>query len=413
MKKLYDITGRLLLVGVLVSCNGNHPPESHFPVDTVHRKGTYGYDLDFIQKNSRQVLELHDSSGQSKILLCASYQGRVLTSTASGDTGSSFGWINYDLISSGQTRQAFNPYGGEERFWIGPEGGQYSFYFKKGDSFNIRSWRVPGLIDTASYRIVRSSAGEAEFQKDARITNYSGTIFEISITRKVRLLDKPSIEEKIQTSIPDKIRYVGFESSNQIANSGNEAWTREKGLMSIWLLGMMTPTPQTKVFIPFRSKPDARSYITDNYFGIVPADRLLEKDSILYFRCDGAYRSKIGISPKIAKPIAASFDFSRNILTLLFPEVQPDGSYVNSKCEMQKHPFEGDVINSYNDGPLQDGSQLGPFYEIESSSPARELRPGESEGYRQTTCHFQGDYDSLRKMVLHLMKVDLDEIKKW
>ena len=86
--------------------------------------------------------------------------------------------------------------------------------------------------------------------------------------------------------------------------------------------------------------------------------------------------------------------------------------YVNSKWEIQKEPYKGDVINSYNDGPLQDGSQLGPFYEIESSSPAKELKKGERLEYSQVTCHLQGDYNSLRQLAKKLLSVDLDKLKR-
>jgi len=87
--------------------------------------------------------------------------------------------------------------------------------------------------------------------------------------------------------------------------------------------------------------------------------------------------------------------------------------YVNSKWEIQKEPYKGDVINSYNDGPLRDGTQLGPFYEIESSSPAKELAPGQTQEYHQTTCHFQGDYGSLKELAKQLLGVNLDEAKNW
>jgi hypothetical protein len=86
--------------------------------------------------------------------------------------------------------------------------------------------------------------------------------------------------------------------------------------------------------------------------------------------------------------------------------------YVNSKWELQKEPYKGDVINSYNDGPLQDGSQMGPFYEVESSSPAKELKPGEVQTYHQTTMHFEGDYNALHDLVKQLFNIDLDEVKK-
>jgi hypothetical protein len=30
--------------------------------------------------------------------------------------------MNHDLIASGKFEEHFSPFGGEERFWIGPEG---------------------------------------------------------------------------------------------------------------------------------------------------------------------------------------------------------------------------------------------------------------------------------------------------
>jgi hypothetical protein len=205
---------------------------------------------------------------------------------------------------------------------------------------------------------------------------------------------------------------VGYETENAITNTGDNDWKKENGLLSIWLLGMFTPTPQTMVIIPFHPQKDASSFITSDYFGKIPAKRLNIKDSIIYFTCDGKYRSKIGLSPQIAKPLAASFDFKNNVLTLIIPTIEKQGMYVNSKWEKQKEPYKGDVINSYNDGPLQDGSQLGPFYEIESSSPAKELKKGERLDYSEATFHLQGDYNSLHQLVKQLLSVDLDKIKK-
>ena len=44
--------------------------------------------------------------------------------------------------------------------------------------------------------------------------------------------------------------------------------------------------------------------------------------------------------------------------------------YVNSMWAIQQNPYGGDVINSYNDGPPAPGAApLGPFYELETSSP--------------------------------------------
>ena len=145
-------------------------------------KGTYGYDAAFLKNYLTHIVELEN--GNVKILLSTDYQGRVMTSTASGDRGTSYGWINYNLISSGQKKKQFNPIGGEERFWLGPEGGQYSIYFNKADSFNVAHWQVPPIVDTETYDALQSNKSSATFSKSAVITNYSGSVFHFDITRK-------------------------------------------------------------------------------------------------------------------------------------------------------------------------------------------------------------------------------------
>ena len=410
------ITLRLLsiaavLATMLLACNNDTGRDTASIKDSTMRKGTYGYDLAFLQKHTREIVELTNDDSSARLIISPEWQGRVMTSTASGDTATSFGWINYDLLSSGEKKKQFNAIGGEERFWIGPEGGQYSFYFKKGDAFDIANWQVPAFIDTISYDVMQSGRSQAIFATRTSIRNYSGHVFDIALERTVNLIRKEDLASRLNLPVPNEIRSVAYETRNTITNVGGTDWTKENGLVSIWLLGMFTPTPQTVVMIPFHPIPNAERFITDNYFGTMPAERLQIKDSILYFTCDGKYRSKIGLSPEIAKPLAASYDFSKNVLTLVLPEVHRDASYVNSKWELQKEPYNGDAINSYNDGPLADGSQLGPFYEIESSSPALELKKGMSGSYRQVTCHLQADYPVLKQFVQQLLSINLDDIR--
>ena len=402
----------ILQILFVTSCNNveEHPQVSLSGDDA--KKRTYGSDMAFLKKYTRKIVELSGNDGRSKVLLSADYQGRVMTSTASGDSGLSFGWLNHALISSGKKRKSFNPVGGEERFWLGPEGGQYSIYFKKGDSFAINNWQVPYIIDTVAFDVVESSREQAVFKSQASLTNYSGTKFDLAVERKITILDKDDAVKKLKINIPENIGFVGYETENRLQNIGKADWTGEKGLLSIWLLGMFTPTPETVVIIPFRPGESSRSHITDNYFGVMPKDRLQITDSILFFVCDGKHRSKIGLSPVIAKALAAGFDFRHNVLTLVIPEIHPDAAYVNSKWEWQKEPYKGDVVNSYNDGPLEDGTQMGPFYEIESSSPALALKQGQSGTYVQATLHLQGDYPSMRQLATALLGVDLDKIKR-
>ncbi len=410
MHKLFPFS---ILLFTLIACNNTNNNSSNMQTtnDSNFEKGSYGYDANFIKNHAKNIIELQN--GDAKVLLCADYQGRVFTSTAAGDSGVSFGWLNYNLLSSGEKKKQFNPVGGEERFWLGPEGGQYSIYFKKDDPFDYPHWQVPALIDTIPYKIEQSDKNSAKFSLTASVTNYSNKTFNLEITRTIQLLDKNAIEQKLNTTIPGNIKSVAYESNNQIKNVGNSAWNKDSGLLSIWLAGMFAPSEDAKVIIPFSPIKNAHHFITDDYFGKIDSSRLIVKDSVLYFRCDGKSRGKIGLAPEVAKPFVCSYDFKKNVLTIVIPEVHTDGNYVNSKWELQKEPYKGDVINSYNDGPLADGSQMGPFFEIESSSPARELKPGETQEYHQTTMHLQGDYNSLKSLVQQLIHVDLDDVKNW
>jgi hypothetical protein len=361
---------------------------------TVNER-TYGFDADFLRKHTKNCIELNDAAGQAKVLLSADYQGRVMTSSSSGDEGSSYGWINYSLIASGERKKQFNPVGGEERFWLGPEGGQYSLYFHQGDSFLIKNWQVPAVIDAEPFEVAQSSSSSVAFSKKTSITNYSGTVFDLLIERKISLLKEAELESELNTQLPEGVRYVGYQTENQVKNVGSEDWKKESGLISIWLLGMFTPSEETTVIIPFKSAANAKELITTTYFGEIPSERLLIQDSALFFTCDGKYRSKIGLSPGIAKPLSASYDFKKNVLTITRYEITPQSSYVNS-----------------NDGPLADGSQLGPFYELESSSPALELKAGESASYKQLTCHLEGDFEKLNHLSKILLGVDLNTLKR-
>ncbi len=87
--------------------------------------------------------------------------------------------------------------------------------------------------------------------------------------------------------------------------------------------------------------------------------------------------------------------------------------FVNSMWEHQSAPYAGDEINSYNDGPPAPGTPaLGGFYEIESSSPAAALAPGESLTHVHQTYHFRGPRADLDALARHVLGVSLDDLPK-
>jgi len=80
--------------------------------------------------------------------------------------------------------------------------------------------------------------------------------------------------------------------------------------------------------------------------------------------------------------------------------------------EMQDEPYAGDVVNSYNDGPPAPGAApLGPFYELETSSPAAALGPAETLTHTHTTYHFEGAEGDLDAIARSVLGVSLETIR--
>lgn len=397
-----------IFICLLASCKSKTPiTEIMKTNDTV--AGTFGHDLEFLNRY-KETIVLSDSQSLARVVVIPGWQARVMTSTATGNDGFSFGWINYKLISSGKSTPHINAFGGEERLWLGPEGGQFSIYFAKGAKQEFTNWYVPAELDTVGFDLVSKSRNQARFNKQFRLFNYSGTRLDIGIERTISLLDRKSIGQSLGMVLSDSISSVAYQSENVLINQGSDSWTKETGMLSVWMLSMLNPSPEVTIFIPYIKGDENKigKIVHDDYFGKVPPDRLLVENGIIYFKADGKYRSKIGIPPQRASAFSGSYDARRGALTLLWCEL-PKGktNYVNSKWEIQKDPFSGDAINAYNDGPVEDGTQMGPFYELESSSPAADLKPGEKLTHTQRIFHFTGNEAELSRITEKVFGVSL------
>lgn len=375
------------------------------------KKGSFGYDLNFLKKYHSDLVLL--KNGDASLIILPKYQGRVMTSTSEGENGFSFGWINHELIAANKTTPHFSAFGGEERFWLGPEGGQFSIYFKPNTEFKFENWYVPPSLDTEGFDLKTASNTEASFYKKIHLLNYSGTPFDLEVQRKIKLLSNKHITKALGISMGPSVKAVGFETENKVKNVGQFAWTKNKGLLSIWVLSMLQANDHTTVFVPYQKGDVTKlgKIVTDDYFGKLDTTRLQVKDGYLLFKADAKQRSKIGISPLRAMPIAASYDAQNSVLTLIkftLPEGNTD--YVNSLWQMQTEPFKGDALNAYTDGPV-DGKQMGKFYELEGSSPAMSLAPSATQTHLQTTIHLKGNEADLNALTLKLFGVKLNEIK--
>jgi hypothetical protein len=375
---------------------------------------SFGDDTAFL-KSHTELIVLSDKKGLAKVAVAPAWQGRVMTSTAGGDAGPSFGWINRELIASGKLLPHMNAFGGEDRFWMGPEGGQFSIFFAPGTRFEFADWQVPAVFDTLPFKVAGQSRNQATFALGFGLTNYSGTRFEVAVKRTVRLLDTAAAWNKLGVRPVRGVSLVAYETDNQITNAGTDAWKKETGLLSIWILGMFNPSPSATIVVPIKPGPesDLGVKVTSDYFGSVPPERLVVKEDVVFLSADGKFRSKIGINPKRSKSILGSYDAENRVLTLVQFR-QPAGvtEYVNSAWKLQDNPFGGDAANSYNDGPPTPGAKpMGPFFELESSSPAAALAPGKSLSHLHRTLHLSGPEPALDAVAQAALGVSVSAIK--
>jgi hypothetical protein len=375
---------------------------------------TFGEDAAFLARHT-EIIVLSDAKGVAKVAVAPAYQGRVMTSTAGSDAGLSFGWINRELIESGRVLPHINPLGGEDRFWLGPEGGQFSIFFAKGAKFELADWYTPAPLDTLPFKTASQSRARAEFTASFSLTNYSGYRFDIGVHRTIRLLSPSAAWRALQVPAPQDVQMVAYRTENKLTNRGDAPWRKETGLLSVWILGMFNPSESTTIVVPIRPGSDASlgTRVTSDYFGPVPTDRLAVRDEVLFFSGDGKYRSKIGVNPRRSRARAGSYDVEHHALTLVqFSQPADAVDYVNSLWKLQEHPFAGDAVNSYNDGPPSPGAKpLGPFYELESSSPAAALAPGKSLTHSHLTVHLTGSEAGLDAAARGFLGVDLAEIQ--
>ena len=195
--------------------------------------------------------------------------------------------------------------------------------------------------------------------------------------------------------------------------------TREKGLLSTWILGQLNCGPETIVIVPYRSGDEAKlgPLAKSDYFGPVPPERLKILPEAVLLRADGNYRAKIGISQRRVKNVLGSINFAAGVLTIVnftMPDDPTKAMYMNNQWggPLEK-PYMGDVANSYNDGPPAPVKKgLGPFYEIESLSPAKMLKTGESLEHCHRTIHIQASPETLAKLAKEVLGVDLEKVKK-
>ena len=136
----------------------------------------YGAVRDFLV-NHTNVVELTGEHGE-RVAICPEYQGRVMTSTCSDLQGRSLGWVNKAFIEKGEKDPHFNNFGGEDRLWLGPEGGPNSLWFAPGADQKLAAWNTPPALNDGPFKIA-SEKDEPYY----RLTRHGRALLDLEINR--------------------------------------------------------------------------------------------------------------------------------------------------------------------------------------------------------------------------------------
>ena len=250
---------------------------------------SYAAARDFLARHTT-VRELTNGQG-ARLAICPEWQGRVMTSTCDGPEGLSFGFLHREFIEAGQSDPHFNNFGGEDRFWLSPEGGPFSLWFKPGDPQNLDHWFTPPALNEGAWTVV-SAANDPVIRmtRHMQLGNASGTRLDLMVTRDIRLLEGNDLREYFgqpAATILGRpgVKLVAYETSHTVVNQG-PAMTKAGGLVSIWMLGMFNSGPRTAIMVPYRpgSAEERGPVVKSDYFGPVPAERLKIIPQAVLFR---------------------------------------------------------------------------------------------------------------------------------
>ncbi|MDR2058275.1 MAG: hypothetical protein LBP83_08390 [Dysgonamonadaceae bacterium] len=410
MKKRFTYSVLLLLAAGIISCNKSAQKETNMD---VFENGTFGYDLKYLAGKDSIIL-LSSLDGQAQVIVSPKYQGKVFTSSAGGLEGKSLGFVNYKALEAETIDPHMNGYGGENRFWLGPEGGKYSVFFQPLAEQRYDNWHTPPPFDTESWEIAAADQKNAALKKEMEVTNYLGTRLKLQINRHISLIEPSKIEAELNIELNPEIKTVAYATHNSITNLNDFEWTEKTGTICIWILDMFIPSPRALTIIPYNegNESERGKILTSDYFGEIPSDRLKIKNNTIYLKTDGKYRSKLGLNGKRARTLAANYDPDAQRLTLVAYDVDPDAVYLNQEWNPEKDPLNGDAMNAYNDGPLEDGSIMGPFLELESVSPAAFLQPAQSLSHKHSVYHFIAEENALNPLAEKLFGISIHEMKK-
>jgi len=369
--------------------------------------------VELIQDCGNEAIILEAQGSPAGVLISPGLVGRVMCSAFDRNAGPANAWVNKSAVQKGKVDPVFNNFGGEERFWLAPEGGPFGLQFGKKES-KFENYCVQPGMSSLEYRASALDKKSVLMEADMTLENYSGTRFNLHVERRISLLESCPYAQ----ASAGAIELAAFESCNTVQNIGPKSWTREGGTIAMWCLGQFLEHPHLSVIVPVRPSRDAISLppTVDEYFkdfcinGEFPSNRRTNFDSFVLLKADARVRGKVGVKKERAAGRLGSYDSETYTLIIADHDFYPELDYATGYWRNYKDALDGDALSVYIDGPERAGGSLGMSYELETLSPALFLRTGEKFTYRNRTFQMRGDPQDINTICQRFLGPSLSQV---
>jgi hypothetical protein len=302
------------------------------------------------------------------------------------------GFIDVKAFREG-IKDIWDNWGGEERYWLCPEGGQFGLMFRDQCEC-FAHYHVQEGINNKPYEVLEVSPQTKSLTMGStmQLKNKLGTEFDVEVTRRITIMDSCPYS----LGCGDAINFVGFQSESSLTNIGAKSFSRETGALAHWHFGQFLPGDRVIVVIPYCSGDHTDPPIRKDYFkdfcvgGAMPPNRYQILNNSVLFKANGRVRTKIGQNRSRATGLLGSYNLQTDEMILMDYDFYPQLEYAASYWYEQPQPYHGDVISFSAEGPDRPGGSPGRCYELESMSPAMFLSPGETFTWRTRTMHLIG-----------------------
>ena len=367
-------------------------------------------------KNQPYVLE--GLRRGKKIVVAPSLVGRVMGTTVSGSRGQVLGWVNQSAIEQGMNKApandwGFNNFGGEERFWFAPEGGQFGLCMGRHLS-GLEHYHTPAAFNTQPFKVLDSDRNSVMMKSRMRLANAKGTKFVMDVTRAIRAADACPYTLGCQKQVD----FVGFESKNTVRNVDTKPVRRNQGALGMFLIGQFPSRARSIAIVPFKPGTNRQLGvpIREDYFAcchkqgkpLLPSrGKWKTGRDFSLFKTAGKTSGKIGIGRQRTIPRLGCLDLDSNELIIMDFDFYPEHEYVASYWRNLKDPYDGDTANFAWPGPL------GDCYEMEALSPALFLQPGQTFSQRNRIFHIFGPDHIISELCQRFFNVSREIIEQF